>query len=616
VKTLYRARLLAVPAAAVVLQAQLAGPGIATAAATGSPSPAAASPAAGKVVLRIGWTTEPDNLNPFIGWQNQDYEIWAINYDFLFGFGTSSAPTLDLAAEFPTRENGGVSADGKVWTIKLRPGVKWSDGQPLTADDVAFTYDYIVKNNMLNMQLSTAGIVDAKALDPTTVRITCSSPKADMEKIFVPIVPRHVWQKVKPADATTSFTNPVPIVGSGPFTVTKWAKGTYVQMTRNPYYWGKRPALDEILFMTYTNADSMTADLKSGNVDAAWGIPVAQFAGLKQQSGLEALAYPYYNWEYLNFNCYEDPDSLGNPVLRDWRFRNAIDYAVDRETLCRIAFQGYAATGTTILPPKTWTDPDYHWEPSATEAYTFDLTKAGQLLDQAGYPLKGGQRVDKEGRPIVLRLSATTDNEPSQAEGKLIVGWLGKLGIKVQYSVLDAGALLARIWNFKGNTYAPDFDLYVDSWLGYVDPGETLMAETTAQIGGTNEPSWSNARYDALCATQAAELDPQKRQAIIWQMQQLMYEQTPWVVLAYPDYFEAYNTAKWTGWTRVNDGTGPAFYTAGNVDSYLNLEPVSGAPKSGGGAGRVVLVVAAAVIAVAIVVVLVRRRRPRATEEV
>ena len=575
------------------------------------------SPSADKMVLKIGWTVEPDNLNPFIGWQNQDYEIWAINYSFLFGFGVSDKPTLDLAAEIPTQENGGLSADGKVWTIKLRPDLKWSDGEPLTADDVAFTYNYIVKNEMFNMALATREILGAKAIDPTTVQLTCSRPKADMMRIFIPIIPQHIWGKVTPKAATTTFTNPVPIVGSGPFTTVEFAKGKFLRMERNPYYYGKRPAVDEIIFATYQNPDTMTIDFKSGNLDAAWGIPVAQFRTLESEPGTEALAYPYYNWEYLNFNCFDSPDSMGAPVLKDWRFRNAINYAIDREKLCAIAFQGYAAPGTTIVPPKTWSDPDYHWQPAASEEMGFDVAEAGRLLDQAGYPLKGGKRVDKQGKPIVLRLYATTDNVPSQTEGKLIVGWLRELGLGVGFSVLDAGALSARVWNFEGATYRPDFDMYIDSWLGYVDPGQTLTAEATWQIGSTNEPAWSNAEYDKLSETQAAQMDPEQRKQSIWRMQQIMYEQTPWVVVAYPDYFEAYDTADWTGWTRVNDGNGPAFFTAGNVDTYVNLKPVvatTTATSSSSSVWIVVGLVGAAVIVVALLL-LRRRSRGRAVDE-
>ena len=454
----------------VVLAAVLV---LAAAALASEPSPSAS---ADQVVLKIGWTVEPDTLNPFIGWQNQDYEIWSINYSFLFGFGVSDKPTLDLAAEYPTKENGGLSADGKVWTIKLRPGVKWSDGEPLTADDVAFTYNYIVKNEMFNMALATRGILGAEALDPTTVQITCARPKADMMKIFIPILPEHVWSEVTPKDAETSFTNPVPIVGSGPFFTSEFVKGKFLRMERNPYYYGTTPTVDEIIFATYQNPDTMTIDYKSGNLDAAWGIPVAQFRTLESEAGTEALAYPYYNWEYLNFNCFDSPDSLGAPVLKDWRFRNALNYAIDRAKLCAIAFQDYAAPGTTIVPPKTWKDPDYHWQPSADEEMGFDLAEAGRLLDEAGYPLKDGKRVDTKGKPITLRLYATSDNVPSQTEGKLITGWLQELGFKIEFSVLDAGALSARVWNFEGDAYRPDFDMYIDSWLGYVDPGQTLTA--------------------------------------------------------------------------------------------------------------------------------------------
>ena len=210
------------------------------------------SPAAGKVVLKLGWTAEPDNLNPFVGWATTTYEIWIVNYNFLFGFnGQNMSPTLSLAAQFPTKANGGISADGKVWTIHIRPNLKWSDGQPLTAADVAFTYNYIVKNHMANMALTTVGITGAKEIDPTTVQITCSQPKADMESIFLPILPKHVWEHVPPQVAGTTYQNSPPIVGSGPFYTVAFKKGSYVEMVRNPYYWGKKPTVDQIYFEMY-----------------------------------------------------------------------------------------------------------------------------------------------------------------------------------------------------------------------------------------------------------------------------------------------------------------------------------------------------------------------------
>ena len=598
--------------AGVVLLTGGLGWGLATAFAAG----ASPSPSAGAVTLRIGWTEEPDNLNPFIGYQNETYEIWALNYDLLFGYGDRNQPTLDLASQFPTRANGGISADGLTWTIKIRAGVKWQDGQPLTAADVAFTFNYIVKNQMANFTNSTFGIKSATALDPTTVRIVCSRPKADLESMWVPIIPQHIWEHVSPQAASTSYAAKLPLVGSGPFQTVEFKKGSYIHLVRNPNYWGPKPAIDDIYFLVYQDADTMVTDLKSGNLDAAWGLPQAQFSALKSDPSFKSVPYSYYNWDYLEFNSYAKSSSLGNPVLRDWKFRNALNYAVDKQRLAQLAYQGYAQPATTIIPPGVWVNPDYHWQPPAGQLYTFDLAKASQLLTQAGYKLgSNGARLDKKGKPITLRLYTSTDSSQEQSETKVIAGWLGQLGLKITLSVVDPGTLTSDIYNAHGATWAPDFDLVVWNWTGYFDPGQTLVCFTTPQIGSLDEPYWSNARYDALNLVQASTIEPQARKTPIWQMQQLMYQQTPWVVLTYPDYLEAYNTTKWTGWQQMFDGRGPAFNAEGYIGSYLSLRPKTA--TAGGGSSSTVLIVVAVVVVVLVGlgVVVLRRRRPKAEED-
>ena len=135
--------------------------------------------------------------------------------------------------------------------------------------------------------------------------------------------------------------------------------------------------MDEIVFLTYQNPDTMTQDLKLGTLDAAWGLPQAQYKQLQATPGLEALSYNYRNWDYLDVNCYEGKASLGHPVLRDPAFRQALDYAIDRDRLVSIAWSGNAEPGTTIMTPNTWFDPDYHWQPPADQLYSFDAAKAG-----------------------------------------------------------------------------------------------------------------------------------------------------------------------------------------------------------------------------------------------
>jgi peptide/nickel transport system substrate-binding protein len=574
------------------------------------------SPSQDRVVLRIGWPREPDNLNPFIGWENSSFEVWALQYDFLFGFGVDEQPTLDLAAEFPTKENGGISPDGKVWTIKLRHGVTWQDGESLTAEDVAFTYNYSIENELYAFGIMTIGIDHAEVVDDYTVKIVCTRPKADMERLWLPILPEHVWSKVKPSVAESSYANRPPIVGSGPFQVVEFKKGRFLRMVKNPGYWGKQPAVDEIVFLMYQNSDSMTQDLKLGTLDAAWGLPQAQFAQLKTTPGIEAVSYNYRNWDYLNINCYEGEGSLGHPVLRDPAFRKALNYAIDRERIASIAWSGNAEPGTTIVTPNTWTDPDYHWQPPAAELYSYDAAAARQMLDDAGYTDGDGNGIrEYKGKDISLRLQALAGDVHGQNEGKLIAGWLKDLGLTVDFAVIDEGALEDRLWNYQGGEYAPDFDLYLWDWDGYDDPGQTLATLTSAQIEAWNEPCWSNAEFDELAVRQASELDAAARKQLIDRMQQIIYEETPWVVLTYPEHLEAYNTDRWTGWTRVMSGNGPAIYSAGNIDTYLNLSPRAAEPASGTSSALIAVIVAAAVVVVLVVVWLLRRRRPRAVED-
>ena len=388
-------------------------------------------------------------------------------------------------------------------------------------------------------------------------------------------------------------------------------------MVRNPYYWGKKPTVDTIYFEAYQNADTMVADLRGGRIAGAAGdIPAGGFAQLKSVAGVKAIAHPFYAWDDLEINCYQKASSLGNPVLRDVKFRQALNYAIDKQRLANLAYAGYASLGTTIITPNTFANPDYHWQPPASEAYTFDVAKASQMLTAAGYPLKNGVRLNKQGKPIVLRLETPTGVPSGATESKLIAGWLEQLGLTIKLSVIDSGALDSAVYNAHGTTWEPNFDLVVWSWVGDFDAGQTLGILTTSAFGVDNDSFWSNAEFDRLAVAQASAVDPAQRQALIWRMQQVMYQQTPWIVLLYPDSFEAYNTAKWTGWSQLW-GTGPAWDCFGNIDSYLNVRPRAAAAAAGGtGTAFIALIVVVAVVVGAgVVVVLVRRHTRRVEEE-
>ena len=239
-----------------------------------------ASPSGGKVTLRVGWTLEPDNLNPFIGYATSAYEVWRLNYDFLVGYDTDLKPQPELATSWK------ISPDGKVWTFHLRSGVKWQDGEPFTSEDVAFTFNYINDNQLLNLSTYTNGITKAEVVDDTHVKIYTKAPKANMLRMVVPILPEHIWSKVSGKAATTSYQNKPPIVGDGPFQVVEWQKGKFVRLAANPTYWGGKPKVDEVILELYTNPDTMAQDLKLGTLDGAVDVPPAQFKPLNGQDGI------------------------------------------------------------------------------------------------------------------------------------------------------------------------------------------------------------------------------------------------------------------------------------------------------------------------------------------
>jgi len=599
-----RGRLLLGLAVAAVLVAGLAvGIGGALAA---DESP---SPADGKVVLKLGWTNEPDNLNPFVGYETSNYEVWSLNYDMLCGFGLDGGPDPDRGLA----ESWGVSDDGLVWTFKIREGMTWQDGEPLTAEDIAFTYNLIIDKDLTALTSYATNIKEARAVDDTMLEIECTAPKANMERLWIYVVPEHIWSTI---DDPKKYKMEYPFVGSGPFQCVEWKKNSYVKMVKNPTYWGPEPTVDEIYFEYYTNADTMTQDLKSGLIDSATDIPAAQFDTFEGTEGFDAITYNLFMWEYLGFNCYESEYSQGHPVLREMDFRNALNWAVDKQKCADVAWEGRAVPGTTMIPPGQFPDDwDAHWEPPAAVAYAFDLDKARRLLDEGGYTDSDGDGVrEYEGRPIKLRLWARSESLSSQSMGKFITGWFEDIGLDVEFQVMDDGAISEKLYAYDADgNYAPDYDMYIWDYAGASDPGDTLSWFTTGQIEWWNDPCWSNEAFDALCKEQFGEMNKAARLDMIHRMQEIMYAETPEIVLDYPPSLQVVNTEKWEGWTPFMNGG--VWYVSYNIETYLNLEPKGAGEEDGSSSNTAIVVIAVAVVAVVLVAWLLMRGRGRRAEE-
>lgn len=586
---------------------------------------AASSPAVvasaepGKVVYRVGWTREVDSLNPFIGYGAPSYEIWYLTYDSLVGYDPKTlAPqkgedSTGLATDWT------VSEDGLVWTFTIRQNAKWSDGKPLTASDIAFTYNYVIDNELANFTAYTNLIKHATALDEYTVEFECSKPKPDMIRHWVPILPEHIWSKVNPKEAVSGkYTNNPPYVGSGPFVATEWKRGSHVRVVRNPHWWGPKPAIDEWFLMAYTNGDTLLQDLKAGTVDAATMLSAPQMKQLESDPNIKGRSIAVDGFDHCAFNCYDGP-SKGHPVLLDWKFRQALNWAVDRQKINTLVFGCDGAEGTTIIPPDYYSDPDWHWEPPEGVKYTFDIETAKQKLDEAGYKDADGDGVrEYKGKPIVLRLIARDESVYSQQTGKLIAGWFKEAGITVKLEVMDEGALTDRLLNYEDKVFTPDFDMFLWGWYLDYDPGSMLSYITKSQIENWNETCWWDPEYEKLYKLQSEELDQNKRKEYIDRMQQILYEQSPYIITDYAPDFEAYNVAKWDGYIQIPDPNGntlmPPFGNGGYIN-YLLIHPkTTDVAETGGTSAAVWLAIAAAVIVVVVIVLVLLRRRPQAEE--
>jgi peptide/nickel transport system substrate-binding protein len=567
----------------------------------GGVADASSSQAPGATVLRLGTTQDLDSLNPFAGYTSTAYEVYHLNYDML----TGNAPNGDVRPEIA--DSWSRSDDGLTWTFRIHPGIRWQDGVPLTARDVAFTFTYIIDNQLSAFTGSTVHIEEVVALDDSTVQFRLERAKSNMLRLPVPILPEHIWGEV-PGDEATTFANEPPVIGSGPFQVVEVEKGSYVRLEANTEYWKGAPKIDEAIIEVYQNQDTLVMDLKSGAIDVAEDLPAAQFGALQKEPGITATAADIRYFVELAMNVYQDRHSLGDPVLRDAAFRQAISWAVDKQAIVDICLEGYGAVGQSIIVPGT----DGAWAPSSDEAFGFDLDKAAALLDAAGYrdDDDDGIREDKEGDPIELRLWTRSESPEQQRAGKLIAGWFEKLGLRIELSVENDGVLLDGIYHYSGDTYAPDFDLFIWGWGSIADPGYQLGFFTTSQIEGWNDACWSDAEYDSLFEQQDAEMDWPAREGQVRRMQQIFYEQAPYVVLYYPKALIAYDSAGWKGWVPYPGGNGMVVFSNDNIDSYVQVEPKAEetTTESGGlGASAVIVGLAAAALAVVAAVLLLRR---------
>ncbi len=506
------------------------------------PGLAATSPASGKtkVVFNVAILGEGvDSLNPFLGFQAPSYEMWGLTYDYLVGYSMKDmSPEPDLATKWTT------SPDGKTWTFTVRTGVKFSDGVPLTAADVAYTYNRILhgtveKSNWLSYL---QGVTSVTAPNATTLVLKLKKPIATLPLLPIPIVPEHIWKNVSASQIKSYAAAPTggkPVVGSGPFRLVQGsANASTFKFEANPDYWGGAPHIDEVNFQFYKNDDSAIQAVVKGEADFVEGITALEVKHLQGQPGITAHNGNSPGFDEIAFNTGSTSDAKGttkignpNPAVLDPKFRHALGYALDLPQLISKVYQGAGLPGTTIVPSTyaTW-----HWEPPADQKFTFDLTKAGQLLDAAGYKVgSDGYRTLPDGKPIgTLRLAARSDSTTSLNTMDYFHQWLSDLHIKSQVQTYSSSQLTNVI--YKG-----DYDTFQWGWYVEPDPDSMLSYMTCGQRQGSSDSFYCNPQYDKLYNQQHVSTDKALRVTDVKKMQEILYRDSPYLVTAYSSIGEA-----------------------------------------------------------------------------
>lgn len=567
-----------------------------------APTARAQDDAGSKVVFTMANDQEVDSLNINVGVLVIDYEIW--NLQFLTLTDKSDKDFSVIPGLATSWES---SDDGLTWTYTLAPDLKWSDGEALTAEDVAYT----VNRGRDEEWAALSGIVDnltATAIDATTLELETSVPDPRLPIMDAFILPKHIYEDISADDMATYEAEDG--VGSGPFHVVEHKRGQFVRMERNENFAGTPPVVDEIIFRYFASADSAVTALERGEVDAVETVPADLVSTLETNDDIEIIEGNQGGFSELAMNA-GDGHGDGHPALADPVVRRAINFAIDRDVLVDKVLRGRGTAGTTISPSAS---PTWDLDVSAldeADVYTFDLDKANALLDDAGYEDADGDGVremnDGSGTALKFRLYQLSDSDTSPATIKYFESWFGDIGVALEVKSASSDQLTAIIGE---GTY----DMFLWGWVPFVDPDPMYSYFICEQISddpespGYNDGNWCEPEYDALYDEQHIELDQEKRRAIGQELLGLFYTEGPYAVLYKYNDIQAYRRDRWTGVTRQPAETGPVFFT-NSSHSYRTLAPVEGSSGGGSSAAIIVAIVVAGVLIAATIVLVARRKR-------
>ncbi len=392
--------------------------------------------------ITISFLEEPNNLNPLYTDMWFSWLVWDLNLAGLWNIDNEGNFIPELVEELPSIENGGMSEDGLTVTLKLRDGLKWSDGEPLTAEDFVFTYEMKINDgNTVSSRYPYDTYFDSVvAVDDRTVQINLTEAYMDWSTtLFVRdsrVMPEHILGPVFEAEGTLDNAdwNFNQTVGSGPFVLREWVSGSHMILDANPNYWRGDPALDTIYIRFMPDREAQLNALKAGDSDIGSYILGDEIPALEEVDhiGIQTAFSGYQQMIFINM----DPETA-NPGMTDVRVRQALIMAIDRQLIIDELFYGLYDIPTTYWHNTPFDNPEL-------EPWPYDPEAATALLDEAGWMDSNGDGVrEKDGVDLVLRFSAGSGSEIIDAQAVVMQQMLSDVGIRMDINNMSTDLLWA-----------------------------------------------------------------------------------------------------------------------------------------------------------------------------
>ncbi len=494
--------------------------------------------AGGGGTLKLLWWQGPTLLNPHFAVGTKDQDGSRLFYEPLASWDSNAELRPVLAAELPSLENGGLAADGKSVTWKLKQGVKWHDGEPFTADDLVFNWAYSRDPATATVTTGSYNAVTVEKIDTYTVRVSSEKPLVFWADAFCGyygmIIPKHLFQDYTGGKSREAPTNLKP-VGTGPYLFKEFRPGDIVTGVINPnYHMPNRPYFDAVEMKGGGDATSAArAVLQTGEYDMAWNLQVEDEVLARLEAGgkgkIRVTEGGYLEMIQLNMtdpNVEVDGERSSiktvHPSFSDPAVRQAISLLVDRESVHKYVYgRGGPATSNIVFNPKHFNSPNTKFE--------FNVEKATALLDKAGWkPGPDGIRV-KDGKPLKY-LFQTSTNGPRQKTQQIVKQAFRKAGIDVELKSVIASVFFssdvanpdtyphfyADLQMYTTGPTLPDPQLWLQLFLS------TECSQKANKWQGRNICRWRNDEFDDLYKQSAVEVDPMKRAGLIIKLNDLV----------------------------------------------------------------------------------------------